>query len=347
MDLWAREKGGYSTKKVRDAIAGLTHEDIKSIAIIRHGAIGDQVVLRPLIMEFKELFDNAKITLSLIESYQYGAPVDIVDRVHVVYKKIEGKKTSSWYRFKQIKELGEHDIIVDLSDSALSMWLVLLNKAKIKMGFPHRSYRKLLYNIVLQRSDFVLETENMLHFAYVFGARGRRPFNYAFPVYETEKSNPYICYFMSASIPFKCWPKDHFIALIDRMAKAYPEHTHVLMEGIGEDEKVDDMLVVLNGHKNVIKQAALGLDEVYSYLGKATMVVSNDTGVRNMAIVVNTPTVGIFFITSPFRYWPRDTYHEVVFGRNHFEIPSIEMVFKYCIDHMTRISNRHSEDYYL
>lgn len=347
MQLWAWVKGGYSTKKARNIASELRHEDIKSIAIIRHGAIGDQVVLRPLIMELKELFQNAKITLSLIDSYQYGAPTDLVDRTHVIYKKIDGKKTSSWNRFKQIKELGEHDVIIDVCDSALSMWTVFLNKAKFKMGFPHRSYRELFFNIVLQRSDFVLETESLLHFACVFGARMNRPLNYAFPVYEREQHSPYICYFMSASIPQKCWPKDHFIALIEQMAQQYPNHKHVLMEGIGSHEKLDDMYAKLSKCTNVIKQEALNLDDVYPYLGKATMVVSNDTGVRNMAIVVNTPTVGIFFITSPFRYWPRDSIHEVVFDKSFMVIPSVEKVYERCSQHLQRLENRLCNDYYL
>lgn len=347
MQLWAWVKGGYSTKKARHTASQLNHEEIKTIAIIRHGAIGDQVVLRPLIMELKELFSNAKITLSLIDSYQYGAPTDLVDRTHVIYKKIDGKKTSSWHRYKQIKDLGEHDIIIDVCDSALSMWTVFLNKAKFKMGFPHRSYREVFFNIVLQRSDFVLETETLLHFACVFGARMKRPLNYAFPVYEKEQKSPYICYFMSASIPQKCWPKDHFIALIEQMAQHYPNYKHVLMEGIGSHEKLDDMAEKLSKYPNVIKQEALKLDDVYPYLGKATMVVSNDTGVRNMAVAVNTPTVGIFFITSPFRYWPRDSIHEVVFDKSFMVTPTVEMVYERCHNHLKRLENRICNDYYL
>lgn len=333
MYLWLWTKGGYTTKEARKRAEKISHEQVRSIALIRHGAIGDQVVLRPLIKELRELFPNASLTLSLIDSYQYGAPTDMVDRVHVVYKKRNGKKTSTWDRFKQIKTLGEHDIIMDLSDSALSIWAVLLNKATFKMGFPYRAYRKYLFNIVLQRSDLFLETENMLHFAYVFGARGKRPYDYAFPVYQKEKTNPYICYFFSASMESKCWPKHLFTELIAKMAERYPNHKHVLMEGIGEHERADEMLEQLFQFKNVIKQTPLGLDDVYPFLGASTMVVANDTGVRNMAIAANAPTLGIFNSTSPFRYWPRDTIHDIVFDKNGGN-PSVEMVFESAIKHL-------------
>lgn len=336
MFLWAREKGGYSTQSARTEADHMIHETVTSVAIIRHGAIGDLVVTRPLLLELRKIFPNAQLTLSLVDHYQYGAPIDLVDRVHVIHKKKNGKKTTFFERIKEIKSLGEHDIIMDLADDALSMWTLLLNKAKLKMGFPHREYRRLLFNIVLARSDFVLETENMLHFASVFGARANHPLDYGFPHYEREKERPYMAYFTSASTQHKCWPKNHFIELIRKMSYRFPEHTHMIMDGVKEDEKVDDMLIALTDCPNVCKQELLDLDEVYPYLGKASLVIANDTGVRNMAVTVNTPTVGIFFATGAFRYWPRDGLHEAVFTLNA-TVPEVDMVFESCINHMAKI----------
>lgn len=339
MYLWLWTKGGYTTPEARKKAEKLSHDEIRSIALIRHGAIGDQVVLRPLLREMRELFPNATLTLSLIDSYQYGAPIDLVDRVHVVYKKRDGKKTSSLDRFRQIKALGEHDIIIDLCDSALSMWIVLFNKAKFKMGYPYRAYRKLLFNIVLQRSDLFLETENMLHFAYVFGARGKRPYDYAFPKYIKDTEHPYICYFFSASMQNKCWPKDSFVSLIGKMAERYPMYTHVLMDGIGAHEKSDDMIALLSKYSNVAKQTPLDLDHVFPFLGQSSMVIANDTGVRNMTIAVNAPTLGIFNSTSLFRYWPRDTIHDIVFDKNGGD-PSVEMVFDAAVKHLEWLESK-------
>mgnify|MGYP005664173097 CR=1 FL=1 len=336
MHLWVGYKGGYASAKARAQAEKMIPNEVKKIALIRHAAIGDLVIMRPLILELRSLFPHAEITLSLVGHYQYGAPVDMVDHVHVVYKKVEGKKTSFFNRIKQMKELGEQDIIIDLADSALSMWTTLLNSAKLKIGYPFRLYRRKMYDIVLERSDFVLETENMLHFANLFGARTQRPFNYAYPEYPRQLESPYICYFTSASEAFKCWPKKDFIKLIHNMALRYPHMKHIIMEGIRDDEKVDDMLKELAEFENVSKQSALPLEEAMPYLGKASMVISNDTGVRNMAIAVNTPTVGIFFATGPFRYWPREPMHEVVFEADA-SVPSIEHVFEICSRHLQTV----------
>ena len=54
-------------------------------------------------------------------------------------------------------------------------------------------------------------------------------------------------------------------------------------------------------------------------------MVSNDTGLRNLAIATETPTVGIFFSTVPFTYWPRDDMHEVIFNSDG-SVPGVEAV---------------------
>ena len=131
MHLWVGYKGGYASAKARAQAEKMIPNEVKKIALIRHAAIGDLVIMRPLILELRSLFPHAEITLSLVGHYQYGAPVDMVDHVHVVYKKVEGKKTSFFNRIKQMKELGEQDIIIDLADSALSMWTTLLNLSLI------------------------------------------------------------------------------------------------------------------------------------------------------------------------------------------------------------------------
>jgi ADP-heptose:LPS heptosyltransferase len=63
-----------------------------------------------------------------------------------------------------------------------------------------------------------------------------------------------------------------------------------------------------------------------NFLEQSNLVVSNDTGVRNLAISVDCPTVGIFFSTVPHRYWPRgNDRHEAVFLADG-ATPTVELV---------------------
>jgi ADP-heptose:LPS heptosyltransferase len=73
-------------------------------------------------------------------------------------------------------------------------------------------------------------------------------------------------------------------------------------------------------------QPKLSLDLTIQFLASSDLVISNDTGVRNLAISVDTPTLGIFFSTVPHRYWPRGFgRHKAVFLPEG-EIPVVEQV---------------------
>lgn len=325
MKLWY-EKGAWASKKAKNIAGQMSPESVRSIAVIRHAAIGDMMVLRPFLVQARSFFPNAKVTLSIVNHYSYGVPSDLVDRVHIVDKKIDGKKTSYKQRLKQIRDLGEHDLIFDMADTALSGMICFLSKAKLKIGFPYRTVKNYcFYDIGLLRSDLVPEVETLLHMLYIFGASKLSEIEYGYP--QIEKKESRIVYFMGASMASKQWPKESFRRLIQIMAIHYPKYEHILLEGIGANEKVDDVLDHLGDYSHVRKMPALPLEEMMNYLGSSQVVISNDTGIRNMAIASGTSTVGIFFFTVPYRYWPQPQMHMAVFepdGSN----PSVESVFK-------------------
>ena len=78
-------------------------EDVGSIAVIRHAALGDIVLLRPFLFELRRFFPNASITLSLVSNYVYGAPEELVDRVHIIH----GSDQRDVPRLKQIKKINQ------------------------------------------------------------------------------------------------------------------------------------------------------------------------------------------------------------------------------------------------
>lgn len=325
MKLWY-EKGAWASEKAKRQAASLSPESVRSIVVIRHAAIGDMMVLRPFLVQARAFFPNATITLSIVNNYAYGAPSDLVDRVHVIEKKKNGVKTSYKERLSQIKELGEHDILFDMADTALSGIISLLTKAKLKIGFPYRRIKNhLFYNVAVWRSDLVPEVETLLHMLYILGAPKQQTLEYGY-ISREKTEEPYIVYFTSASLGWKCWPKERFGELIGRMAEAYPDIRHVILEGIQDYEKVDDLMQNFARYPNVSKNEALPLDTVIPFLAGSRLVVSGDTGIRNMAIAAGTPTVGIFFFTVPYRYLPRDPRHTAVFNPDG-SMPDVEAVF--------------------
>jgi len=327
-----RRNSARVTKKAQKKANGLTRDDIKKVAVIRHAAIGDFVVMRPFLIHLKRFFPNAHITLSADGNAMYGLPYDLVDDVHIIDKREKGdrsKKTSFFSRFRQIKALGEQDLVFDLTDSTLTILIVLFTKAKLKVGYPYRYIRQLFFDIAVPRSDFVLETDSMLHQLNVLGAPPQYPLEYGFEKYERDSKAPYIIYFAGTSMKARCWPEKSFTELIQRLRIEFPNYKHIVLKGIRSDEQFDELYGPLAQYDDVIHQESMVLEDVMPYLAKSSLVIAGDTGIRNMAISMQAPTLGIMWSpgVSAIRYLPKDIKHAVVFNEE-FKVPTVDEVYE-------------------
>ena len=321
MKLWF-ERGAWASQKGRRKAATLSPDRVQSIAVIRHAALGDMVLVRCFIAELRKHFPRATITLSMVSNYTYGAPEDMVDRLHVIHGS-DQRDVPLREKIRRIRELGYHDLVFDLAATSRSFWTCLLNPAILKIGFPYRPLqRRLYYDLAILRSDFKFEAEVMLDMLNLIGCKTDYPPDFHMPVDAAERAQPYIIYFTSASTLSKCWPEDNFAALIAHAAKRYPEVEHLVLEGKEDWESVDGLMQQLGSLTNVHKLTAMPLEETMSLLKGAQLVVCNDTGIRNLAISLETPTLGIFYSTVPYRYWPRYGNHDVTDG----SVPPVEAV---------------------
>lgn len=325
MKFWFT-KGAWASKKAKNIIGNLSRDQIKKIAVIRHAALGDMVLTRAFLIEARKAFPNAEITLSIVSNYTRGCPEDLVDRIHIAHGK--GEPVSFWEKIRRIKELGTHDLIFDLAITNRSMKTCLLNKATLKIGFPYRALQaRLVYDIATCRSDLNFEVNDMLNQLHVFGVKTAYPHEFNMPGTALERERPYIIYFAGASTKYKCWPNDHFSDLLKRMSSAYPDHDHLLLEGMQdwEKENVNAILEPFHQQHNIGPIQANTIEDTTSLLMGADLVVANDTGIRHVAIVAGTPTVGIFF-GDPYRYWPRYRIHEVALPESNGP-PEVDEVY--------------------
>ncbi|TMX34651.1 glycosyltransferase family 9 protein [Vibrio sp. Hep-1b-8] len=311
--LWF-ERGAYASKKARKYISTeFDPKSISKIAIIRHAALGDQVIVRPFLIEARKFFPNAKITLVGVSNYMYGTPEDLVDHVHVMPGKDKKASTSFKSKIDNIRELGEQDIIFDLASTNRSHWMVALTKAKLKIGFPYKSYlRGTLFNLAVFRSDFQPEVECMLDMLKLLGHNPTRPLDFGYPSHHDiyDKDKPTILYFNGASTETKILSKEEMFELVEQAIANFPHYNHVYLEGKNNYEK-GEYLESLTKHDNFSIQPCIPLEELVTTIAKARLLVAPDTGIRNIAISTHTPTVGIFYSTVPFRYTPLYDNHSI------------------------------------
>jgi len=316
MKFWY-ERGAWASKRAKQLVADIESSGVQRIAVIRHAALGDMVLVRPFLVELRKFFPNAEIVLSVVSNYQYGVPDDLVDRVHMLHGS-DQKGVSVLERLKAARDLGAVDLLFDLADTTRSRYLCALTKAKLKIGFPYRGYlRWLLYDAAVPRSDFSFEAINMLDMLMLFGANPAIPPDFGWEKsHRAQEKKKRIVYFPFASVSSKCWDREHFLSLVDLMVRQYPSFEHIVLGGTGKEEVLEPFEDIARLHEPVSLELAMGLDRLTTYIADSALVISNDTGVRNLAIAVDTPTVGIFFSTVPYRYWPRYGRHEAVFESN-------------------------------
>lgn len=327
--LWF-EKGAYASKKARQYLANdFDPTSIKKIAVIRHAALGDQVIVRPFLIEARRFFPNAKITLVGVSNYQYGLPSDLVDSVHIMPGVDQKPKAGAKERIANIKELEEQELLFDLACTNRSYWMMAFSKATLKIGFPYSPLlNHLLYDLTVLRSDFAPEVECMLDMLRILGHNppNRLDFGYPDNIEQREKTKPFILYFNGASQQSKILTKEQMHDLVEKSIEAFPDYEHIYLEGKNDFEK-GEFLEDLSAKTNFHIQPCLALDELISLIAKATVLVAPDTGVRNIAISTHTPTVGIFYSTVPFRYTPRYEPHQIVM-RADATIPSSEEILQ-------------------
>ena len=308
MKLWF-ERGAWASNRGRRVLAEMSPESVRRVVVIRHAALGDMVLVRPFLVEARKFFPNAEIVLSVVSNYKYGVPYDLVDSVHVLSGS-DQRRLSLREQFARAKDLGAVDILFDLADTTRSRYLTWLTNAKVKIGFPYRWYlRNLLFDAAVFRSDFAFEAEVMLDNLKLLGADPSVPLRFEWPEQRVQTSEDSsietIVYFPFASVQNKCWPKQRFTELIGSLALEFPKFSHVILGGIGADENPEIFKDLATQHLNIKLQQAMDLNLTVNFLSLAKLVISNDTGVRNLAISTNTPTFGLFFATVPYRYWPR------------------------------------------
>ncbi len=339
MKLWF-ERGAWASEKGRRLIESTDPRNVKKIAVVRHAALGDMVLIRPFLVECRRFFPSAELILSIVSNYSYGLPTDLVDSVHILHGS-DQPRVSLRARIARAKELGPVDILFDLADTTRSRYLCLLADAKIKVGFPYAWYlRNLLFHATVPRTDFSFEAINMLDTLMLFGASPKIPPQFGWvslPISNAFLPNsPYIIYFPFASVNAKCWGTENFIHSISRLAKMHPSYEHIILGGIGDGEALQPFEAALSEFKNIRFQRPLELDETLRLLSHARLVISNDTGIRNLAVSLDVPSIGIFFATVPYRYWPRYGKHRALFNAEGSP-PSVEDLVEATVSSLAEI----------
>ena len=295
----------------------------EKILIIRFSSLGDIILVTPLFRETKRIFPDAQI--DFLTAKEFGGICE--NNPHIRKQLLLDRKnsTESFHKILEIVKEEDYDLVLDAhrslrSRALLWKWFGFFTSSfsdKIK-NIDKRSWKRNLllmrgFKLNLLKENYPSQRGAYLDLLSDFDSGKKDASTELFPSEEQvlkiqsllDQHNPHgrelIAFGPSASFPGKCWPKERFLELGQKLKE--DGYQIVLMGGPGDqeakwlEEESKGEFINLAGTLNFLETAA--------FLKQCRLAVSNDSAVVHFAEAMKTPAVSIFGPTAAeFGYGP-------------------------------------------
>ncbi len=290
---------------------------IKSICIVRLSALGDVLMLVPLIRTLQDNFPKAQLTWIISRpAYDLVEGMDGVEFI-VIDKP---KKPADYWLFKKQMNGRQFDILLAPQASLRTNLLYPLIKAKRKIGYDSHRANDAHGWFVKERITAGREhtLEGFLKFAEPLGIKEKsirwdlpiRSADYEWAQNHLPDQDPVLVVNPAASKPERSWPVERYIDVL-KQAIAKWQVQIVLTGGPGDYDRVlaDQILKVIPATDLVGKTKP---KQLLAVISNAKAVLCPDTGPSHMSAAVNTPVVALHAVTNPSVSGPYLFQHLVV-----------------------------------
>ncbi len=299
-------------------------EKIQSICLVRLSALGDVLMIVPLVRRLQDTLPHASITWVISSlAYQLVAPMKGIDFV-VIDKP---KSIKDFWAFRQQMRSYQFDVCLAAQAALRANLLYPLIRAKRIIGYDTKRAKDghgwFIDEAIQPGKEHTLE--GFLKFADALGVP-QTDVRWDIPISveneEWAKSHlpqgmPIICLNPAASKPERSWPVDRYISVI-KYAKANLDCHIVLTGGPGHFDRqlADAILAEVEVFDLVGKTKP---PQLMAVIKQAKLMICPDTGPSHMAGAVGTPVIALQAVTSgkisgpyPYRHLAVDYYDEAV-----------------------------------
>ena len=311
--------------------------NVKKIAVLRCGALGDFVVTLPAFKAIREAYPEAEIVL-LGKPWHKKFLVSgrtPIDRVTVVPVKKGIREENNEMENEEAIELfyeamqdEQFDIAINFQGNGVSAnpFIKKLN-ARFTVGLTSENAERLDRDI-----NFYYYQNETIRFIEVAKLIGADTFDLEPEIKIFEKDEEEVTGVIEAiNKPFvvlqpcavdirRMWPVENYAPLADVLKQ---KNFEVVFTGSAEDRNVVEEIIASMRYTAFNTCGEISLGGLTALLSKAALVVGADTGPLHLARAVNTPTVGIYWAPNLINWGPvtRSIHHPVV---------SWEMKCPYC-----------------
>jgi heptosyltransferase I len=300
--------------------------DVQKILVVKFAAIGDSIMLIPMLRTLRRAYPKAEITflcsdinVSIIRKVPYLDKV-LVENVHNFL-------SNPLNFFKMIFSLrkNKYSIIIDTEQwSRISPIIISLLRYDFAVGFKTEGqYKHFMFNRVINHSREKHELETFIDlltplFVPVY------PSDYVLEYFLSEENEKLAETFFEENnlvgkkvITFhpgcgglgapREWNIDRYVALGKRLIEYNKEMVILISGAPNETQKCDELerglRDIYDGTNKIINIAGLySLDDVVAIIKRVTIVVCSNTGMLHLASCMGTKTMGLHGPTNPAKW---------------------------------------------
>lgn len=271
--------------------------EIRVIGLLKSSAIGDTVLLSPMVSDLQKAFPGARVIFFAGGSNFRAAELLVGDR-HVVALPM----LRPWEAVKRLREL-KIDVLID-ADSwpRINALITFASGARFCIGFKTLGQgRHFGYDLAVQHSFVKHEIENYRELVRPLGVTDFSEPRIAMEVERDEKLILFHPWPGGSRSEEKRWPDENWAQLANELLlRGYRVGVST---GPGDLEKSQALRALCNEGVDVVRPASLV--ELLRVVAGSTLIVAVDTGVAHLAGAVGQKTLVLHGPTSPQRWGAR------------------------------------------
>jgi ADP-heptose:LPS heptosyltransferase len=276
---------------------------IKTIGILKAGAIGDTVLISAVVADLRSAFPGASVIFfSGASNFEMASLLEGVDRV------INVPVTNLFAGLKSIRSVAV-DVLFDFGQwSRLEALFSFFSRAAFTIGFATPGqHRHFGHDIAVKHSCEVHELTNFRNLVNALGVPSHHPPFLKVPLPAHPGAFGYAVFHLwpgGRRRKLKEWPRERWRLLMQDFAGW---GIQVVLTGSPFDRDRNDRLIasLASGATGFFRNAAgCSLKETAATLAGARLVVSVDTGLMHMAAALGVPLVALHGPTSSGRWGP-------------------------------------------
>ena len=290
---------------------------INSICIVRLSALGDVLMIVPLIRALQANLPHTKLTwviskpaFDLVEGMD-GVEFILIDKPNGV---------QDYWRFKKQMHGRVFDVLLAPQASFRTNLLYPLIRAKRKIGYDEFRANDAHGLFVNERITPGLEhtLDGFLKFAQALGITNWdirwdlpiSPADYEWVDQYLSKQRPILVINPAASKPERSWPVARYVDVLRQAQQRWNVQVVITGGPSDFDKCLAEQITQVIPATNLVGKTKL--KQLLALISKATVVLCPDTGPSHMATAVNTPVVALHAVTNPLISGPYLFQHLVV-----------------------------------